>query len=177
METWLRSTEPTDSRKPTDDRDRAPNLSEVEDVFRQNYARVQYSLVDFLADHLADASRAFGGDMKMVVLLAVLGQMHLGVARAAEAQVHGDGLPPGRRGMTTHRLADITGIPRETARRKLTLMEKNGWLVHDGTLWMLAMNGAEAAARADLADLDARGIRRAARLFSTLAPLVPGRRG
>lgn len=150
---------------------------DFEAAFRSDYLRYQYILIDFLAEHLADVSQSFDGDMQMVVLLSIIGQTHLGSAVvAAEAGRSLQDLPNERRGITTLRLSDASGIPRETVRRKLNQMERNGWLVRERNFWLLTMNGEEAVARKDLSDLDSRTIRRAARLFSALASLVKERK-
>jgi hypothetical protein len=104
----------------------ARSVGEVEAAFRENYVRYQYCFVEFLAEHLADTSRVFKGDMQMAVLLAIIGQVTLQALLVAETGGRSiDEVPPDRRGITTFRLADATGIPRETVHRKLTAME--GW--------------------------------------------------
>jgi hypothetical protein len=149
------------------------SIDDVEAAFRKSYPRYQYYLVDFIAEHLTDLSRSFNGDMQMAVLLAIIGQSHLNAVIAAEAAGRGlDDILPERRGITTNRLADVTGIPRETARRKLRDMESRGWLQRSDGLWHLALQGNVAIAAHDLDGLDGRSIRRTARLFSLLLPLV-----
>jgi len=146
---------------------------DVEAAFRSNYPRYQYCFVDYFAEQLADFSRVFHGDLQMVVLLATIGQISLSAAIAAETGGRAvSELPPERRGMTTHRLADCTGIPRETVRRKLLAMERKGWLVREHNFWFLTPSGDDTVARKDLAGLDDRAIARTARLYTTLARLV-----
>jgi DNA-binding IclR family transcriptional regulator len=111
--------------------------------------------------------------MESVVLLAVLGQSLLNALIAAEAVGRSAAdIPADRRGMTTSRLADATGIPRETVRRKLTALAEAEWVAREDGFWHLAMDGPDAVARGELAELDQRGVRRTARLFALLAPLV-----
>lgn len=154
---------------------RRGNQADVEALLRRNYAKVQYLLVDFLAEHLADTSRVFGGDMQKAVLLAIIGQAHLSAEHAAVASGRRVmEFPPERRGITTLRLSDASGIPRETVRRKLMEMEKAGWLTREGTFWVLVMQDHESVARADLSEIDDRGITRAARLFALLSSVLYG---
>ena len=154
-------------------RRRALDTGLIEADFKRNYARFQYCLVDFLAEHLADASKTFGGDMESVVLLALLGQTHLNAVIAAEASGRDtEEIPPDRKGITTGRMADASGIPRETVRRKLNALAGRGWVSREDGFWHLSMEGQDAVARGDLAELDERGVRRTARLFALLAPLV-----
>lgn len=101
--------------------------AEVEASFREHHVDYQYCFVDFFAEHLSDVSRVFRGDLQMAVLLAIIGQVTLQaitVARRTGRPI--EDMPPERRGITTHRLADATGIPRETVRRKLARMEELG---------------------------------------------------
>ncbi|ENT12879.1 hypothetical protein B998_03049 [Brucella sp. F96/2] len=149
------------------------NTYNVERAFRDNYTRYEYSFIEFYAEHLCDLSRAFKGDMQMVLLLATVAQ----VALRADMIVENSGgrvqeLPPSRRGITTYRLADVTGIPRETTRRKLTAMEKMGWLTRENNFWCLAYEGDDAKIHQDLADVIDRSFRRAARFYVAVTPLV-----
>lgn len=153
--------------------DPARSIAEIEAAFRENYVRYQYCLVDFMAEHLADASRAFKGDMQLAVLLAIIGQVTLQAVTAARASGRTiDDIPPERRGISTFRLADATSIPRETVRRKLVALERMGWLKREENFWFLTFAGADATARHDLAEVDSRSIGRAARFYAGVAPLV-----
>jgi DNA-binding IclR family transcriptional regulator len=82
-------------------------------------------------------------------------------------------LPPERTSTSASRIADITGIPRQTVRRKLAALEEWGWIVRnpDGTC-RLAHTDGETAAKRDLSDVDRRALRRVARLFTDLETLV-----
>ena len=94
---------------------RAP--AQVGAAFRNNYLHFQYEFVEFFTEHLADLSKTFRGDLQLVLVLAVVGQLHL------------RGLMNDQRtaaGISASRLADVTGVPRETVRRKLESLEKLG---------------------------------------------------
>lgn len=83
--------------------------------------------IELLADMVADAGRAFGGDMRAAALFVLL-------VRAARKGGPGtNGSRP--QGLSQSELAAISGIPRETVRRKLSAMERHGWLKRHGTLW------------------------------------------
>ena len=147
-------------------------------AFRADFHRFQYCFVDFFVDHLTDVSRQFKGDMQMAVLLGVVGQLTL--QAAAVATVTGkplEELPADRRGITTFRLADATGIPRETVRRKLVAMERLGWVTRQDRFWMVAMAGPEAEALGDLGDLTDRSIGRAARFLAAVLPMATASAG
>lgn len=131
------------------------------------YAELQYVFVQFLSEHLTDCRAAFDGDLDSVLVLAVLGQSHLRAVLAAPDHV-GD-----NPAMTASRLADVTGIPRETVRRKLRLFEENGWIRQgeDGA-WSLAGGRTNTAAGNDLSGLNERGINRLMRLNSDVTKIL-----
>ncbi len=71
------------------------------------------------------------------------------------------------------RIADVTGIPRETVRRKLALLEERGWIEQTASQsWKLVVSGQKSKVYGDLAALDARGIARAARFLAALRQLT-----
>lgn len=147
---------------------RANDAVSIEARFQAEYPRFQYAYVEFIADHLADVSRSFRGDLQPALILAILGQRHL-QARAAEEA----GVAPISPAMAVTRIADVTAIPRETVRRKLAVLERRGWIVRmaDGGHALAVVDGA-ASARADLRALDERGITRAARLLAGLRGMM-----
>jgi hypothetical protein len=149
---------------------------EVAAVFRARYRAYQYRFVDFFIEHVSDVSRAFRGDLQAVLVLALLGQVWLRAQRAAEvAGLDPDLLPFERVSATASRIADVTGIPRQTVRRKLNALETRGWILRnaDGSFRLVAAQG-ETAARRDLSDVDRRALERVARLFTDLEALVAG---
>jgi DNA-binding MarR family transcriptional regulator len=142
---------------------------EVRDIFAARYREYQYRFVEFFTEHLSDVSRSFGGDLQAMLVLAVVGQVRI----ASLAHAGADGDQEERGAITASRLADVTGIPRETVRRKLTLLAKKGWIERTpGRSWRLVVREEEAVARQDLSDLDQRAIHRIARLFAGLEVLV-----
>lgn len=150
-----------------------PKTGEVEAALRRNYPQVQYAFVEFVSGHLADVSRTFKGDLQFPVLLAVIGQATLkGHIAATKAGVRPQDIEPRRLGLTSFRLADATGISRETVRRKLLEMQRRGWLARHGNYWVIVFDEDRAKLLDDLGDLDARGLERLARLFTGIAPWV-----
>lgn len=148
---------------------RRPTTAEVAAIFEADYLEYQYRLVEFLAEHLADVSRTFDGDMHAPVILANIGQVSLQAVAAARNTENGLGdTPADRRGMTACRLADVTGIPRETVRRKLAGMAERGWIERQDGYWVLTLAGEEAKVRQDILPLDRRSLQRAARLYCQL---------
>lgn len=147
----------------------------VEAALKRNYPQVQYAFVEFISGHLADVSRVFKGDLQFPVLLAVIGQATIeGYVAATKAGVRTQDIEPRSLGLTSFRLADATGIPRETVRRKLLEMKRRGWLERRGNLWVLVFEGDRAKLLEDLGDLDRRGLERLARLFVGISTWTGG---
>jgi hypothetical protein len=143
-------------------------ISEIETLFALNYPKFQYAYIHFLSEHLAECSREFGGDLQQLLIIAVLGQV------AIDAHVRGvDPRADAAPDTSASRLADVCGIPRETVRRKLRLLEQKNWVrnIRD-QLWAIAFQQDVSTARRDLADLDRRGIERVARMYAALERLV-----
>jgi hypothetical protein len=140
-------------------------LIDVEQAFAADYLSSQYAVVQYLSEHLADCSREFGGDLQQVLIIAVVGQVSL---EALTRGVTPDKLP----GISASRLADVCGIPRETVRRKLKLLEAKAWVRQiDEQHWTIVFNGRESEARKDLADLERRSIGRLARMIAAFERL------
>lgn len=145
-------------------------------AFRQNYRGYQYRFVEFFVEHLADVSKTFRGDLQQVMVLAIIGQVQIRALAAAAGAGHDPGTIPQRKlSISASRLADVTGIPRETVRRKLAVLEERGWIVRsEASGWRLAVDGEDVPARSALSDLDERAIDRVARFFADLE-MIAGR--
>lgn len=136
-----------------------------------NYPQVQYHFVQFVSEHLTDCARVFRGDMEKLLILAVLGQRYIEGARFDPTA---SDLDTARVWMSTLRLADVTGLPRETVRRKLKAMEADGWLRQErGKGWTLAGEIRQTVVREQFGELDRRGLERLARLLAALRPFLP----
>lgn len=145
----------------------------AEEIFENSYFEYQYRLVEFMTEQLADMTREFGGDVHMAIILANVGQVTLQAAALCRQNASAlEEVPAERRGLSTFRLADVTGIPRETVRRKLIAIAKLGWVERVDRYWILTTRGGEAQARQDLLPLDQRSLKRAARLYCRLDELV-----
>jgi hypothetical protein len=149
----------------------ASSRSAVSAALLASYPTVQYHFVQFLAEHLTDCRKTLGGDFDDLMLLAVLGQRFLQARQDRDA---GDIGAAARIWMSALRLSDVTGIPRESVRRKLNRLAARGWVTQDPAQgWGLAGTFDEATARIDLGDLDRRAIERLGKLVTALLPLLP----
>lgn len=139
--------------------------------FENLYPSYQYLFVEFLTEHLADVSRCFRGDLQQVLILAVIGQVALQrhLARHGRNGAGAEAEPA----ISASRLADVTGIPRQTVRRKLKELEARGWIAQTpAASFHLRVVDGNAPAQQDLADIDKRAIERVARLFCNLEKLL-----
>jgi hypothetical protein len=146
----------------------------VATALEENYPTVQYHFVQFLADHLTDCRKTLGGDFDDLMMLAVLGQRFLNARRDHEA---GDTAAAERIWMSALRISDVTGVPRESVRRKLVRLAERGWVTQNPSQgWALAgWFDQTPPAKVDLSDLDRRSIDRLGKLISALLPFIPGR--
>ncbi len=144
-------------------------------TFEENYPVFQYTVVEFVVEHLADLSRVFDGDLQEMLVLAIVGQVQMRAMRAAALAGEDPwGLAEERVSINASRIADVTAIPRETVRRKLRSLEQRGWVSQTAnSAWRLAVDDGFAKAKLDLQEVDRRGIRRVARLFAGLEQIVP----
>ncbi len=140
--------------------------------FEENYLLYQYCFVEFFLEHLSDVSKAFKGDLQQVLVLGLVGQVRLNATkRAIMSGLDPAELEPSEAVISASRLADVSGIPRQTVRRKLMLLEAVGWIAQapDGG-WYLTVDteSREAPAKRDLDGLDQRARLRIARLVADL---------
>ncbi len=124
---------------------------------------VQYHFVEFFVAHLLDISRAFGGDLQEMLILAIVGQVHM---RAGE-------LGRENAAISASRIADVSAIPRQTVRRKLQSLKLRGWVeqVENGA-WRLVVREREPSAQQGLRELDQRSLERVIKLVRALHPHI-----
>ncbi|MET0295210.1 MAG: hypothetical protein ABW042_09360 [Phenylobacterium sp.] len=107
------------------------------DLVHSQSRRVAYDLVEPLSRFLSIARELCDGDLDQVVLMIALtlrSSLHPDFRALEEAELEALGVLPGF-GTNMRSLADSTGIPRETARRKLALLIERGWITwHRGAL-------------------------------------------
>jgi len=151
------------------------HVEALAESFAEDYPRFQYAFVEFLVAHLTDVAKAFDGDLHQALSLAVIGQVRL--RALVQAELTGDAVPaPEALAITASRLADVSGIPRETVRRKLKLLEARGWIARrpDGAVYLVAdATGQDVPARRHFAEQDARNRQQVARLVAELRDFVP----
>lgn len=84
---------------------------------------------------LIECRRHFGGDLDQMLILTLIGERTLTAERAKglsyNAFLAGERAPGVPRRINTQSIADSTGIPRETVRRKLNALVERGWVHKD----------------------------------------------
>ncbi len=139
--------------------------------------QLRYHYVEFLTEHLSDCCRVFKGDLQEMLVLAVLGQVHVRALLderpdgSLERRAAGTPL-----GINASRIADITGISRQTVRRKLEKLRAKGWVEQIAAgVWTITLRNGTAAAR-QLSDgvdaLDARSMARAVRFAHKISKII-----
>lgn len=151
--------------------------TQLDRLTAEELLQIRYHYVEFLTEHLADCSRVFNGDLQEMLVLAVMGQVHVRDLLYSTA----DGTGKAGKGaaplcMSASRIADITGISRQTVRRKLAKLQARGWVeAKPASLWAVALRADVAAAREGvdgLGALDARSMERAVRLGTRMGKII-----
>ena len=141
-----RMTQDVDDAHAIPDLVRKSRLTKSElDHFDKAYGLVAFALNRYIVDHLLRFARQFGPDYQMLVVWGVLAHqcvIHLIPAGSHPKDVlNGNGLladpDPDLRPVRQRDLSQITGIPKETVRRKLLKLEQCGWIKRKGPGWVL----------------------------------------
>jgi predicted transcriptional regulator len=125
-------------------------------AFDRAFSLVAFIMNRHLVDHMLRSARSFGIDFETMTIWAVLA--HQNVAHLMPpgsmptAMLNDRGRLPDERasGLRPVRLRDlsqITGIPRETVRRKLEVLAAAGWLLKTDDGWLLNRDKGEAELR------------------------------
>jgi DNA-binding MarR family transcriptional regulator len=136
-------------------------------AYEQHYVGAQYAWVQFVAEYLADCSKVFEGDLQSMLILAIIGQSYL--ARIIDGGYRGSAplAPPVLFGaaINASSIAEVTGIPRQTVRRKIDDLERKGWIEKNSSGgWQIAVRDQKNPVKQDLSALEARSIARLGRL-------------
>ena len=142
---------------------------EIEDRFGLVWPHHVGNLTQFLIA----ARNSFDGDLDMFLILAVVGDRTFS-AKSVDPNLS---YSAWREGASRHAvplsinarsIADYTGIPRETVRRKLLLLEEKGWIAKDADDALQATN----KARRELEPLTLASIRYLEQLFKLFQTLL-----
>ncbi len=95
-------------------------------VVEENYVKFQHEFIEFLFAHLVDMRVIFEGDLDALLIFISVSRYYLRDERA-NPDMSEEELGANRH-LTLSRISELTGVPRETARRKLKLLESKGLL-------------------------------------------------
>jgi len=142
----------------------AEQLADFDAAFDRTFVLITYAMNRYLVDHMLRVGRQLTeGDYESMVIWAVLA--HQNVAHLlppgafASAVLDGRGRLPGTSGLRPLRLRDIvqiTGIPKETARRKLERLAAERWIARTDEGWVVSRERAEP----DLREFSRESVRR-----------------
>lgn len=114
------------------------------DHLRRHFGDVWPTHVEEFTKLLIDLRREFGGDLDLMLVLAVIGtrslprQVMAGLSYDAFASPDRGGAPAP---INTQSIALCTGIPRETVRRKVARLEAVGWIERSEEGYLVASKG------------------------------------
>lgn len=94
------------------------------DRLERNFGRLHALHVAALARHLIECRRACGGDMDLFLVLTIIGERTFSPGMVPDSMTHADFLGGSVRSfepmaINLQSIADFSGIPRETVRRKI----------------------------------------------------------
>jgi hypothetical protein len=105
----------------------------MEEQIKENFGKIWPAHVGNLTRFLVSCRRVFDGDFDMFLILAVIGdctysQQHADPSQNYEAFKAGQlkATPPVN--INIRSIAEYTGIPRETVRRKINQLVEKGWV-------------------------------------------------
>lgn len=139
----------------------------AEDEVRASFGRIWPAHVGSLTQFLIECRAAFDGDLDMFLVLAVIGDRTFSQRKADpgldfDAFQHGVSTPP--EDINIRSIADFSGIPRETVRRKVAQLAEKGWVERKPDGFIVAT----AKAKQELAPLTGTSIRYLARMMGVL---------
>ena len=127
----------------------------ADDPIELAYSILAFTMNRCVIDQMLRSARRFGGDYERLVLWGVLA--HLNVAplmppgSLPSSVLDAHGLVPDAdarmQPVRTSDLAQITGIPRETVRRKLAWLERDRWIRRADGGWLLDLERTDAELR------------------------------
>lgn len=133
------------------------------DLLHDNFGKLHASHVAALTRHLVECRNAFGGDLDLFLVMTIIGERTFTARNAPDAMTHDDflqgsvsDLEPAA--INLQSIADYSGIPRETVRRKVETLLAMGWIARDHNRFMTVTDKAKLSLQ-PLTDSSARYMR------------------
>lgn len=119
-----------------------------EEALRRNFGKLHALHVAALTRHLIECRRACDGDLDLFLVLTIIGERTFTARNAPDAMSHAeffersvDSLQPAA--INLQSIADYSGIPRETVRRKIDTLIDKGWVQRDASKFVTATDKAK----------------------------------
>jgi DNA-binding transcriptional ArsR family regulator len=140
-------------------------------VVQEHYVTFQHEFIEFLVAQLIDFRKVFEGDLDELLIYIFISRYHLREERGRKFDPDGDSYPSAP--PTLSRIAEMTGIPRETVRRKLLALQTRGLLEKaDQDKWQVTVRDDQPIIRREYEQFWAREMRRLVKLVRALKPFV-----
>lgn len=120
----------------------------IDEILTKDFGRIWPQHVAALTQFLIDSRRHFDGDLDLFLVLCIIGDRTFS-ARHAPPDLSFDAFNESKvenlrkEEINVQSLADFSGIPRETVRRKLGILLDKGWVVRDGRGFVSATDKAK----------------------------------
>ena len=117
-------------------------------TLRRNFGKAYALHVDALTRHLVECRRACDGDLDLFLVLTIIGERTFTHHKAPSTMSHAEfversveTLEPAA--INLQSIADYSGIPRETVRRKIETLVAKGWVRRDARRFMTVTDKAK----------------------------------
>jgi hypothetical protein len=116
---------------------------------RKNYGKLHALHVAALTRHLIECRRACDGDLDLFLVLTIIGERTFPARNAPETMSHAEFMAGTVAeiepvAINLQSIADYSGIPRETVRRKIAVLMAKGWVQRDAHKFITATDKAKA---------------------------------
>lgn len=123
-----------------------------QETLRRNFGKMHALHVAALARHLIACRRVCDGDLDLFLVLTIIGERTFSARNAPAAMSHDAFLSGTVRdvepeAINLQSIADYSGIPRETVRRKIETLIEKGWVERDSRRFVTATDQANASLR------------------------------
>jgi DNA-binding MarR family transcriptional regulator len=123
-----------------------------EEALRHNFGKVHALHVAALARHLIACRKVCDGDLDLFLVLTIIGERTFSPRNAPASMTHDAFLSGTVRdvepeAINLQSIADYSGIPRETVRRKIEVLIEKGWVERDARRFVTATDKANESLR------------------------------
>jgi len=141
----------------------------IDNEIKKNFGRIWPQHVASLVQFLIECRKSFDGDIDLFLVLCIIGDRtfsarHVPPDLDFESWNESDALDLRTEEINIQSLADYSGIPRETVRRKISTLIEKGWVTRDERGFITATQ----RAKEDLAPLTNSSLVYLSRMKTTL---------